>query len=635
MPDLNQIVTLSYVTIQVLTALYVSVTGAIHVRRCLSQRESSAPKTLPDDEQKPKENSPLADPETSIEKETEPPQMSAEATTDEQKESGDNRGAPSNVPSNADTTITMDIQKDKEDLKQKGFIVLWLKIIWKMRSVYSSLAVHCFDVLTDVLVIMQWMNTPNEPNDHIDPQAMAYSAIAVIVFSRVLSAIAIYIKERDFIRSLLQLFDLLIFQEIYESHHKIVTQLKNKQLRDKHHPIESTLSFKYVRNMEAIFESIPEAVLQLVYVMRVGFSKVGNDQIIFIVSIVQSIISMTNSILNNDYTMMKEDKWDKYKKRFPPSFEFVKHATCRISEIIYRIGLLALFWTVCEGMAFAILIGVELLFIVLRVSLLLYGDELIFDADTILLAISSVIVIPSEEVYGVLAYEWHEVLGSVLDKDEGVLYNGGLCCFIVFLSLCWCMGPASALASLSLLCSDGGAEISFPPVIRIGTSLYEIIFILIWAFVNGSRTPFLMKPEHGFVVFIVTCVCFVIFSQYRILFPDFALPRNVNVRSKWGYAYSNELTELQKIKVPLKRMPYIIKRKSREQTKVDVVFSIECEGDFWDEPYTVYGGAAKPITAAMFALVKGNDDIVQWLESRGSVAHKDLDLNEVVALITS
>eukprot|EP01083_Nonionella_stella_P273326 927101_1 len=145
-----------------------------------------------------------------------------------------------------------------ELLTHKGFCELWIKIAWKMRSVYSSLAVHCFDVATDVLVIVQWMNTPTEAVDHVDPQTMAYSAIGVMIFSRILSAVAIFIKERNLMRSFLQLLDLLIFQEIYESHHKIVSQFKNKQLKDQKHPIESTLSFKYVRNMEAIFESIPE-----------------------------------------------------------------------------------------------------------------------------------------------------------------------------------------------------------------------------------------------------------------------------------------------------------------------------------------------------------------------------------------
>eukprot|EP01083_Nonionella_stella_P126419 382626_1 len=461
--NLNKVLTIIYVSIQVSVALFVSIFGAIHVRRSIQAHtpKEAKPKTASDD-------------------------------TDEQKD------AETNPSSDTDTKITVDIEEKIDNIKNKGFCELWVKIVWKMRSVYSSLAVHSFDVLTDVLVIIQWMNEPNTPDDHIDPRVMAYSAIAVIVFSRVLSAVAIFIKERDLIRSFLQLFDLLIFQEIYESHHKIVSQFKNKQLKDKQHPIESTLSFKYVRNMEAIFESVPEAVLQLVYVMRVGTSKIDTDQIIFIVSIVQSIISMTNSILNNDYTMMKEDKWAKYKKRLPPSFEFFKHAICRTSEIIYRIGLLALFWTVCGGEAFAVLLGVELFLISLKTVVLIWSEAVQFDADTILLAISSFIVIPSEEMYGVAAAAWHDNFGSGIDCNDSCQENSGLCGLLSCMNVLCCMGAASVLVSISLLCTDGGAEISTPPIVRIGTSLNEIIFLLIWAFVGENRTreDFLFQKEH-------------------------------------------------------------------------------------------------------------------------------------------
>eukprot|EP01083_Nonionella_stella_P301332 1033156_1 len=387
--------------------------------------------------------------------------------------------------------------------------------------------------------------------------------------------------------------------------------------------------------MEAIFESVPEAVLQLVYIMRVGTSTITYKGI-FIVSIVQSIISMANSILNNDYTRMKEDKWAKYKQRLPPTFEFFKHAICRLSEIIYRIGLLALFWTVCGGMAFTVLIGIELFLISFQTMWLVGMDNLIFDADTIFLAMSSFIVIPSEEVYGIVPMEWHAMFGSSMSRDDSFGEIAFGCAVILSMNVCCCIGAASVLASVSLLCTDGGAGISLPPLIRIGTSLYEIIFLLIWAFVgkNGTREDFLLKKEHGLVIFIVTCVCFVIFAQYRILFPDFALPLSVGVRSKWGYAFANELTELQKINVPLKRMPYRSKRKSRnlEGESLAVNFGIDTEGHFWDEPYTFYE-SDKPITAAMFALAKGNHEIVQWLEDHGAVVHKNVEQSKINQLI--
>ena len=69
--------------------------------------------------------------------------------------------------------------------------------------------------------------------------------------------------------------------------------------------------------------------------------------IISVASIIQSIISMTNSILKNDNVYMTVPKFKKYKKRLPPSWPFIKHLIARLSEVIYRIGLFALFWSVC------------------------------------------------------------------------------------------------------------------------------------------------------------------------------------------------------------------------------------------------------------------------------------------------
>ncbi len=110
-------------------------------------------------------------------------------------------------------TCTLDTNNDIE--KHDGCLKLWMKTVWKLRGVYSSLLVHSFDVLTDVLVILQWLDTPNEEGDHIDPQIMAYSAIAIMVFSKTFSAIAILVKDRDIFRSILQFVDLLIFYKFY------------------------------------------------------------------------------------------------------------------------------------------------------------------------------------------------------------------------------------------------------------------------------------------------------------------------------------------------------------------------------------------------------------------------------------
>merc|ERR1712130_1088407 len=192
------------------------------------------------------------------------------------------------------------------------------------------------------------MGTPNEEDDHINPQIMAYSAIGVMIFFKFFSTAAIYAKDGDEKRALMQFFDVLIFYEIYKAHKKITNQIEHRIIADKKKTIDGTLSFKYVRQMEAVFESIPESMLQTVYVMRT--SNIINP--IFIISINLSIISMTLSILNHDAIRMQDEKWEKYKEKCLPSRQFMQHAIIRYSEVSYRIGLLSLLWTVCRGQVF-------------------------------------------------------------------------------------------------------------------------------------------------------------------------------------------------------------------------------------------------------------------------------------------
>ena len=270
----------------------------------------------------------------------------------------------------------------KVNKKKTSFIKLYFKTVWKLRSVYTSLIVHTFDVLTDILVILDWYFTKDDPNDDINSRLMAYCGIVALVVYKIISTIAFWRKEHNIFRCMLQMLDLLVLFEIYSAHNNLASKIKSARGRtnsnksngnttgnnsargnntangiDSIGDVEATSSFKYVRSMEAVYESIPQSVLQLVYVMRTG-----NIEAIYAMSILQSIISMSNSIINEDYLRMQGKKWKRYKKRFPkPSIESSMHSISRISEVTYRIALLSIFWTICNGYAFSILIGTELL----------------------------------------------------------------------------------------------------------------------------------------------------------------------------------------------------------------------------------------------------------------------------------
>eukprot|EP01083_Nonionella_stella_P185930 679430_1 len=434
---------------------------------------------------------------------------------------------------------------------------------------------------------------------------MAYCGIAVVLGSKVISSIAIFLKEGDIRRAALQFIDLLIFEEIYESHKKIISQIKNKKsIKAKQTAIESTLSFKYVRNFEAVFESIPQSVLQLVFIMRVPDIIIDP---IFIVSIIQSVVSMTNSILNNDYTHMQEDKWKRHKQRLPPTWECFKHALSRLSEVAYRIGLLSLFWCVCGGVPFCIMMGFDVLMISGRMIGDILTDEAELNGDTVLLAINSFIVIPSEMVYSgaeIKSYWWCIGCGSGIRQ----------CIAIVLVNLCCCLGLVSFLTSIGPMIymqRTNAIKVYFAPSIRIGTSLMELMFLIFYGIFaeNGAREKFLVDPDHGLYIFIATCISLFIYMQYLLLFPNFALPLGVNVRSKWGYAFGNELSELKKVKVKLRG-------------------KLSTPAEFWDQTHGLPNASA-----AVFAVAKEHYDIVEWLEQQGAVVHKEIDVTTARKLL--
>ena len=98
-----------------------------------------------------------------------------------------------------------------------------LKVVWKLRSVYTALVVHVFDVLTDILVNISWLSYPGISADGIDPRVMAYCALGVLVIHKLVSFIAFWAKEGNILRCTLQVLDLLIFEEIFFTHKKMIS----------------------------------------------------------------------------------------------------------------------------------------------------------------------------------------------------------------------------------------------------------------------------------------------------------------------------------------------------------------------------------------------------------------------------
>ena len=471
-----------------------------------------------------------------------------------------------NTPSTTNTTCN----------HLKEFIKLWIKTVWKLRSIYASVLFHFFDILTDILVIIQWWyeeKTNGEIND-LDTQLLAKSSVVVLLFHKLMSTFVIFYSERDIRRAVFQFFDLLLLEEVFLAHFNIFgSSSKSSNLSNsKQSNIDSTMTFKFLRSMEAIYESAPQAVLQLVYVMRRGKASY-----IFVISIVQSIISMTNAILKDDNSRgMQGSIWKSYKKRLPPTKEFFQHAISRLAQVVTRIGIFSLLWVVCGGGVFSLILGFEMLSVL--VQFMMQGtDELNGECNLslqdLLLFLNSTILLPCELMFVRENDNPFKKWLSFQGCDDATYCDSATC--IIGNVLC-CLGCGTILThscNACMVCCSiaNGKELGATkirtyiwPVARAGVSFVELMIILVFGIFgkdnndnndnnnNFNNKNYLFEWSHGLIMFSVCIFGFVITLTQSFLFPNFAMPDRIHPRSKWGLAFSGELIAMRRINTNIK-----------------------------------------------------------------------------------
>ena len=106
---------------------------------------------------------------------------------------------------------------------QKSFWKLWIRIAWKLRSIYGSFFVHIFDFTTDLLVILKWWNEDSDGD--INTRTLAINSLIVIGIYKIISTYIFWLKEKDIIRCILQFLDILLFQEIFAAHKSISNKI--------------------------------------------------------------------------------------------------------------------------------------------------------------------------------------------------------------------------------------------------------------------------------------------------------------------------------------------------------------------------------------------------------------------------
>ena len=264
-----------------------------------------------------------------------------------------------------------------------------------------------------------------------------------------------------------------------------------------------------------------------------------NDVIIGI-SILQSIVSLTTSMINADNAYMTRGYFKEYKKRFPPSIKFSKHAFLRLCEIAYRVGLFSIFWTVVGGEGFIVLLIVELSLVIMLLILKYlelydqYIGKSLMTSDMLFLALNQIIVLPPELMLESDEFEYH------------ISYNS--CSYLCGHWLCYCLFCAPIGWLLMRPCCKN--ELFSYAAPRVGMSFVEWGVIILFGYfdlMDKNETNYLFDTDHCLYFFIVSMCMFVVYTQFEFFMPDIRLPNSVSIRSKYGYAFLGDITELERL----------------------------------------------------------------------------------------
>eukprot|EP01084_Bolivina_argentea_P079732 144556_1 len=155
-------------------------------------------------------------------------------------------------------------------------------------QVYGGCLFHAWDIATDFGVIVHWIE-----NDQ-DTFLIVFSVISVMLY-RIISAIQLG-RQFGWQWAILQFLDLTVYVEAYRS-------LKNKYCT-------YTRELKWIRRMEAIFESSPQALLQLGFLLKspeIAKGELSSFDVLVIVSFISSLASIAFSVARDDEAYFEID----------------------------------------------------------------------------------------------------------------------------------------------------------------------------------------------------------------------------------------------------------------------------------------------------------------------------------------
>eukprot|EP01084_Bolivina_argentea_P271490 461993_1 len=247
----------------------------------------------------------------------------------------------------------------------------FFKAVWDRKGIYLQILIHLYDTATDVGVLVGWwllVQKEKDANKNVESLNMAvlfWTSIAFLIVYRIISIIiAMYDANETAYQTgkpplplcclniFLALVDMYIIQAIYKA-------IKGEQ--EKPSPKQ-----KVIQLCEAMAESLPQVVLQSVFIMR-GYNDpvLRNDNTIYLVgfSLLASMLSITNKFIWLDEECVVEDAQQPQLSKKQPFINkwYLLRSIWRFSLLLTRFAAVTSLWVVLGGWFWGIYLGISLL----------------------------------------------------------------------------------------------------------------------------------------------------------------------------------------------------------------------------------------------------------------------------------
>eukprot|EP01083_Nonionella_stella_P223828 797280_1 len=279
----------------------------------------------------------------------------------------------------------------------------YFKDIWNQRKIYAPIIIHFYDTATDIGVVYSWFVRMRDEHDYesVDMAVFFWTGISFLALYRLcLLCWTIYDwSDAKWYHLLLILLDLYIFVTVYESfmdaqgiitenarkrRNNTVKKLKQRSEKTTEEEIEPTKNAEkklkqraekitkpvqfdveeeiepaekqfLVQLCEAIFESMPQIVLQSVFVIRSENETMlqnGSNIYLIMFSVIASLLSISNKFVFMDKEQVSSTAGAlKPREHFPDCIQYwyVVRVIWRMFHIMARFCIFVLIWVILGG----------------------------------------------------------------------------------------------------------------------------------------------------------------------------------------------------------------------------------------------------------------------------------------------